>query len=79
MTLTRSMSHEAMEETMSTAGPAQWVELAKRASNGLEVVLLWNRSSNRVKIAVSDERLCHYLDLEVARPDALSAFIQPSA
>jgi hypothetical protein len=67
------------EEIMSTAGPAHWVELAKRASDGLEVVLLWDRSSNRVKVAVSDELLCHYLDLEVARPDALSAFYHPFA
>src|SRR5262245_26200443 len=52
----------------------RWVELAKRATDGLEVALLWNRSSNRVKVAVSDERLCHYLDFEVAPADALSAF-----
>jgi hypothetical protein len=64
---------------MSTERPAQWLELAKRASDGLEVVLLWDRSSNRVKVAVSDQRLCHYLDLEVARPDALSAFHHPFA
>jgi len=70
--------HETKEETMTT-GPAAWVELAKRASNGLEVVLLWNPSSNRVKVAVSDERLCHHLDFEVARVDALSAFYHPFA
>jgi hypothetical protein len=64
---------------MSTAAPADWVELARRASDGLEVLLLWDRSSNRVKVAVSDERLCHHLDFEVARPDALSAFYHPFA
>ena len=64
---------------MGIAGHADWVELAKRASDGLEVVLLWDRSSNRVKVAVSDERLCHHLDLEVARADALSAFYHPFA
>ena len=64
---------------MDTPGHADWVELAKRASNGLEVVLLWDRSSNRVKVAVSDERVCHHLDLEVARADALSAFYHPFA
>jgi hypothetical protein len=62
---------------MSNARPADWIELAKRVSSGLEVVLLWDRSSNRVKVAVSDERLCHYLDFEVARADALSAFHHP--
>jgi hypothetical protein len=64
---------------VSTAGPTPWVELAKRASNGLEVALLWDRSSNRVKVVVSDERLCHHLDFEVARTDALSAFYHPFA
>jgi hypothetical protein len=59
---------------MSTAGPASWIELANRAADGLEVVLLWNRASNRVKVAVIDERLCHHLDFEVAGTDALSAF-----
>jgi hypothetical protein len=69
----------AKEETMSTGGTAHWVELAKRASNGLAVVLLWDRASNRVKVAVSDERLCHHLDFEVARADALKAFDHPFA
>jgi hypothetical protein len=56
-----------------------WVELATRAADGLEVALLWNRSSSRVKVVVSDERLCHHLDFEVARADALSAFYHPFA
>ncbi len=64
---------------MSTAGPTDWIELAKRASNGLEVALLWDRSSNRVKIVVSDARLCHHLDFEIARADALHAFYHPFA
>jgi hypothetical protein len=62
------------EETMGTARPADWVELAKRASNGVEVVLLWSGTSNRVKVAVSDERLCHHLDFDVAEGNALRAF-----
>jgi hypothetical protein len=59
---------------MSTAGPGDWAELAKRASNGVEVVLLWSRTSNRVKVAVIDERLCHHLDFELAGGDALRPF-----
>jgi hypothetical protein len=62
------------EETMSTVRPADWVELAKRASNGVEVVLLWSRTSQRVKVAVSDERICHHLDFDVAGGNALRAF-----
>ena len=64
---------------MDTSRPAGWVELAKRAADGLEVVLLWDRSRNRVKVAVSDERLCHHLDLEVTRAEALGAFYHPFA
>jgi hypothetical protein len=72
------------ERVMDTAldrntGGAGWVELGKRAASGLEVALLWNRSSNRVKVAVSDNRVCHHLDFEVARADALSAFYHPFA
>jgi hypothetical protein len=67
------------EETMTTTAASSWVELARRASNGLEVTLLWSRSSNRVKVAVIDERLCHHLDLDIAGTDALSAFHHPFA
>jgi hypothetical protein len=63
----------------SVRGNAGWVELATRATDGLEVALLWSRSSSRVKVVVSDERLCHHLDFEVARADALSAFYHPFA
>jgi hypothetical protein len=67
------------EETMTTFAATSWVELAQRASNGLEVTLLWNRSTNRVKVAVIDERLCQHLDLDIAGADALSAFHHPFA
>jgi hypothetical protein len=64
---------------MSTAVHGSWIELAKRAADGLEVMLLWDRSSNLVKVAVSDGRLCHHLDFEVAGADALTAFYHPFA
>jgi hypothetical protein len=67
------------EEAMSTTRPVDWVELARRASDGLEVVLLWDRSTDRVKVAVNDERICHHLDLEVNGAQALSAFYHPFA
>jgi hypothetical protein len=70
------MRDTAVDKSSTSAG---WVELAKRAASGLEVALLWNRSSNRVKVAVSDDRVCHYLDFEVARADALDAFYHPFA
>jgi hypothetical protein len=32
-----------------------------------------------VKVVVSDERVCHHLDFEVDRADALNAFYHPFA
>jgi hypothetical protein len=51
-----------------------WRELARRSGEGVEVALLWNESINCVKVVVSDDRLCHHLDLQVDRADELSAF-----
>jgi hypothetical protein len=48
--------------------------MARRVGDGIEVALLWNGSLSRVKVMVSDRRQCHYLDLEVERADAVSAF-----
>ncbi|MGH3083158.1 MAG: hypothetical protein ACRDNP_03705 [Gaiellaceae bacterium] len=56
-----------------------WQELARRAGNGVEVVLLWNKSVDLVKVVVSDGRLCHHVDLEIAGADALRAFSEPFA
>ena len=56
-----------------------WTELADRANDGLEVTLLWSRSSGRVKVAVSDSKLGDRFELHVARADALAAFYHPFA
>jgi hypothetical protein len=59
----------------------RWQEVARRAASGVEVVLLWNKSVDLVKVVVSDGRLCHHvdLDLEIAGADALRAFREPFA
>ena len=62
-----------------TPAATTWRELARRTGNGVEVTLLWNGSVNRVKVAVSDGRLCHHLDFEVDDADALGAFHRPFA
>jgi hypothetical protein len=62
---------------MPSTATTEWLEVARRAGNGVEVALLWNSSANRVKVVVSDRRLCHHVDLDVAEPDALSAFREP--
>jgi YD repeat-containing protein len=54
----------------------QWRELARTSNDGATAVLLWDRSSNRVRVTLSDERLCHYVDFEVrlaARLERVSA------
>ncbi|MGH3081247.1 MAG: hypothetical protein ACRDNH_08960 [Gaiellaceae bacterium] len=57
----------------------EWRELARRAGDGIEVAVLWNSSVNRLKVAVSDERLCHHLDFELDDADAINAFREPFA
>lgn len=56
-----------------------WTELADRESDGLEVTLLWDEATGRVKIAVSDSRLDESFELHVASADALAAFRHPFA
>ena len=57
----------------------EWRELAKRAGNGIEVALFWSSSTNRLKVAVSDDRLCHHLDFVVDDAEAINAFREPFA
>jgi hypothetical protein len=59
---------------VTSTSATEWREMARRVGDGIEVALLWNGSLSRVKVMVSDERLCHYLDLEVERPEAVNAF-----
>jgi hypothetical protein len=56
-----------------------WRELARRAGNGIEVALLWSSSGNRLKVAVSDDRVCHHLDFELDDAEVVDAFRQPFA
>ena len=58
---------------------SHWRELARRCDDGLDVVLLWSESSNRLKLSVFDARFEEQLDLEVADADALNAFEYPFA
>jgi hypothetical protein len=62
---------------VTPAAASQWRELARRTGNGVEVALLWNRSVNRVKVAVIDGGLCHHLDFDLAGDDGLRAFSRP--
>ncbi len=58
---------------------SDWRELAGRENEGLEISLLWNKSSDRVKVAVTDARLDEQFEFDVAGADALAAFYHPFA
>jgi hypothetical protein len=64
---------------MTTTAATHWRELARRTGNGVEIALLCNEVVNRIKVVVSDDRLCHHLDFELDGAEALSAFRRPFA
>jgi hypothetical protein len=55
-------------------------ELDHRSSDGIDVRLLWNSLTNRVSVAVEDQRTGEFFELHVVDPDdALIAFYHPYA
>jgi hypothetical protein len=65
------------EMTTSTANQRR--ELAHRTTNGIDVTLLWTRSTNTVAVAVIDTHSGEALEFEVDRSRALDAFNHPYA
>ncbi len=64
--------------TTSTSS-SDWVELADRSGDGLEVRLLWDRRSGDVKVTVLRVVTGSVGELDVAPEDALEAFHHPFA
>jgi hypothetical protein len=54
-------------------------ELDRRCGDGLEVALLWSPPTDRVVVAVVDERLGRRFRIDVDARDALAAFHHPYA
>ena len=54
-------------------------ELDHRVNDGIDVRLLWNSLTNRVSVAVADERTGEFFELEVDPDDARIAFEHPYA
>jgi hypothetical protein len=54
-------------------------ELDHRASDGIDVRLLWDPRTDRVSVAVEDTRGGESFELDVDRADALDAFHHPYA
>ena len=64
---------------MSTSAAIERRELAHRTGNGIEVTLLWTKSTNTVTIAVLDAHSAEELEFEVDGSRALDAFNHPYA
>jgi hypothetical protein len=65
---------------MSTqASGENWVELADRMNDGLDVRLYWNRGDGRVKVTVTRMHSGRVAELRVAPGDAMTAFHHPFA
>ncbi len=52
-------------------------EMDHRVSDGIDVTLLWNSLTDRVSVAVGNERTGAFFELEVDPEDALFAFRHP--
>ncbi len=64
---------------MSTTPRTELRELDRRRNDGIEVTLLWNSHTDRVSVAVNDERSGEAFEFEVDSADALAAFHHPFA
>jgi hypothetical protein len=63
----------------SNISPQPYRELAHRVSDGLEVILLWQKLTDELTVAVSDERTGTYFELTAAPDQALDVFNHPFA
>jgi hypothetical protein len=52
-------------------------ELARRMSDGLEIVLLWHPANDAVSVSVADEHTGHSVAFPVPSARALDAFHHP--
>lgn len=75
---TRRPQTKAREDTImhATTNPTTR-ELDHRLSDGLDVKLLWNSLTDRVSVAVEDERTGELFELDVDPEHALTAFRDP--
>jgi len=65
--------------TAAISAGSDWRELAQREGDGIEVRLLWSKSTGRVKVIVVDSKFDEEFVLVVAGADALAAFNHPFA
>ena len=60
-----------------TAADGDWIELATRAGDGLEISLYWSKSADRVKIAVTDAELFDEFETDVANAERARCLLPP--
>jgi hypothetical protein len=65
--------------TMCTTEETEFRELDRRKNDGIDVSLLWNSRTNRVSVAVADERSGESFEFEIDSADARAAFHHPFA
>jgi hypothetical protein len=65
--------------TQAASAGNDWRELAQREGDGIEVRLLWSKSTDRVKVTVVDSKFDEEFVIDVAGADALAAFNHPFA
>ena len=66
-------------QTPSSEGGIHMTELAHRSSNGIDVVLLWSRTTNRLIVSVADESTGDAFTVDAPREKALDVFNHPFA
>jgi hypothetical protein len=54
-------------------------ELAHRSTNGIDVALLWSRTTNRLFVVVADDRTGERFTVDAPREKALEVFNHPFA
>ena len=64
---------------MNTTSTSDIRELDRRSSDGLEITLLWHAPTNRVLVAVTDERHDVSIEIEIDPSHARDAFLHPFA
>ena len=70
-------AHTTTTEAASAGN--DWRELAQREGDGIEVRLLWSKSTDRVMVTVADSKFDEEFVIDVAGADALAAFNHPFA
>jgi hypothetical protein len=73
------MANHAKGVVMNAAIVAVRELARRRASDGIEVVLLWDEATNEVAVAAADARLGTYFELAAKADQALDVFNHPYA